>query len=202
MLRGSHATPDRVRRNHDQSAVAYDFDSLGKGFVGNGANLAHDTSLFRLADLTIVMQESLDPTDIPVRAFLISLAAALRSQIRLAHLLVVHQLLGVAFHGDAPGFEHIRTIGDRQGHIRVLFDQQHGNALIVQLANNGEDLFDEFRDRPIDGSSIRIVFGWLIRARPIASICCSPPESVPAFWLRRSFRRGNMSNTMARSSAM
>ena len=24
----------------------------------------------------------------------------------------------------------------------------------------------------------------------MASICCSPPESVPAGWLRRSFKRG------------
>ena len=33
-------------------------------------------------------------------------------------------------------------------------------------------------------------FGWLIRARDMASICCSPPERVPAICLRRSFRRG------------
>ena len=31
-------------------------------------------------------------------------------------------------------------------------------------------------DRPIDGSSIRISFGRAISARPIASICCSPPD--------------------------
>ena len=30
--------------------------------------------------------------------------------------------------------------------------------------------------RPIEGSSIRISFGRAISARPIASICCSPPE--------------------------
>ena len=28
-----------------------------------------------------------------------------------------------------------------------------------------------------------------------ASICCSPPESVPEIWRWRSFRRGNCSNT-------
>ena len=32
----------------------------------------------------------------------------------------------------------------------------------------------------MDGSSITISLGLLIRARPMASICCSPPESVPA----------------------
>ena len=39
---------------------------------------------------------------------------------------------------------------------------------------------------PIDGSSISSSFGWLISARPIATICCSPPESVPASCERRS----------------
>ena len=34
-------------------------------------------------------------------------------------------------------------------------------------------------------------FGRAISARPIATICCSPPDSVPAIWLRRSFTRGN-----------
>ncbi len=39
---------------------------------------------------------------------------------------------------------------------------------------------------PIEGSSISSSFGCDIRARPIATICCSPPESVPASWERRS----------------
>ncbi len=36
---------DGVRGNHNQPAIVHDFNSFGKGFVGNGANLAHDTSL-------------------------------------------------------------------------------------------------------------------------------------------------------------
>ena len=47
--------------------------------------------------------------------------------------------------------------------------------------------------RPIEGSSINSTLGSDIRARPMATICCSPPESVPAFWLNRSFTRGNIS---------
>ena len=35
-------------------------------------------------------------------------------------------------------------------------------------------------DRPIDGSSISSSRGRDISARPIATICCSPPERVPA----------------------
>ena len=41
-------------------------------------------------------------------------------------------------------------------------------------------------DRPIEGSSSMSSLGRLIMARPMASICCSPPENVPAGWLRRS----------------
>ena len=48
-------------------------------------------------------------------------------------------------------------------------------------------------DNPIDGSSSMSSLGRLIIARPMASICCSPPENVPAAWLLRSPRIGNRS---------
>ena len=48
-------------------------------------------------------------------------------------------------------------------------------------------------ERPIDGSSSMSSLGRLISARPMASICCSPPESVPAACLRRSPRIGKRS---------
>ena len=44
--------------------------------------------------------------------------------------------------------------------------------------------------RPREGSSIISSFGLAIMARPTASICCSPPDSVPASCHSRSFRRG------------
>ena len=39
------------------------------------------------------------------------------------------------------------------------------------------------------GSSSSSMRGWAIKARPMASICCSPPDRVPAAWSRRSARR-------------
>ena len=45
-------------------------------------------------------------------------------------------------------------------------------------------------ESPMEGSSITIILGWLIRALPMASICCSPPDRVPASWFLRSSRRG------------
>ena len=56
--------------------------------------------------------------------------------------------------------------------------------------------------RPIDGSSSSSSRGAAISARPIASICCSPPDSVPAFCVRRSFSRGNRSKTRSMSVAI
>ena len=54
--------------------------------------------------------------------------------------------------------------------------------------------------RPIDGSSSRSSFGRAISARPMAHICCSPPDSVPAFCVRRSKRRGKSSKTRSMSA--
>ena len=47
--------------------------------------------------------------------------------------------------------------------------------------------------RPIEGSSSMISLGPAIIARPMASICCSPPERVPPCWRIRSLRRGSRS---------
>ena len=62
--------------------------------------------------------------------------------------------------------------------------------------------FTNSGDRPSDGSSISSSFGSPIRPRPIDTIACSPPDSVPASWARRSCRRGNRSNTSSRRSRM
>ena len=39
-------------------------------------------------------------------------------------------------------------------------------------------------------------------ARATASICCSPPDIVPAFWVIRSRSRGNSSSTRSRSATI
>jgi hypothetical protein len=54
---------------------------------------------------------------------------------------------------------------------------------------------------PSDGSSNMMSRGRAISARPIASICCSPPESVPAAWRRRSASTGKWASTRSRSAA-
>ena len=52
--------------------------------------------------------------------------------------------------------------------------------------------------RPSDGSSNMLRRGCPIRQRPIASICGSPPDRVPAACRRRSASRGNRANTRSR----
>ena len=58
-----------------------------------------------------------------------------------------------------------------------------------------------FGARPIDGSSMQSSVGCVMSARPMASICCSPPDSVPASWERRSLSRGKRPKTRSSSSA-
>src|SRR5207249_1309109 len=55
---------------------------------------------------------------------------------------------------------------------------------------------------PRDGSSISKSLGRAMSARPMASICCSPPLSVPACWRRRSFRRGKRAKTRSTSCSI
>jgi len=33
------------------------------------------------------------------------------------------------FHHDAADFQHVSVVGDVQGHVGILLDQQHGHAL-------------------------------------------------------------------------
>src|SRR5262249_61232919 len=54
--------------------------------------------------------------------------------------------------------------------------------------------------RPSEGSSSSRSRGRPIKARAIASICCSPPESVPPRWCMRSLRRGNSANMRSTSA--
>jgi len=55
--------------------------------------------------------------------------------------------------------------------------------------------------RPIEGSSSMSRVGRAIRARAMASICCSPPESVPASWRLRWRSTGKSPYIFSRSSS-
>ncbi len=56
--------------------------------------------------------------------------------------------------------------------------------------------------RPSDSSSIIRSSGRVISAVPSASICCSPPERLPAIWLCRSASTGKRASTSSRASSV
>src|SRR5580658_440207 len=62
------------------------------------------------------------------------------------------------------------------------------------ILNNSAMIFGA---RPSEGSSSIKSLGWLTSARPMASICCSPPLMVPASCRRRSATRGNNCMTLS-----
>ena len=55
--------------------------------------------------------------------------------------------------------------------------------------------------KPREGSSSMRMVGWLIMARPIASICCSPPLKEPAFWFCRDLSTGKRSKAFVQGLA-
>ncbi|MNI83804.1 hypothetical protein D3C73_1406480 [compost metagenome] len=52
--------------------------------------------------------------------------------------------------------------------------------------------------RPSVASSRIISSGLVSNARPMATICCSPPERLPLRWEKRSARRGKVASTRSR----
>ena len=66
------------------------------------------------------------------------------------------------------------------------------SLLILAIVSNTSCA--SFGDRPSEASSISSSRGDAINPRATASICCSPPDSVPASCSRRSASRGKISN--------
>ena|SRR5436190_3661802 len=100
-----------------------------------------------------------------------------------------------------PHARHSRYLGphlvsDLQGKFDVLLDENDRETAFAKPSQNGGNLGDDLRGKtPSDGSSNKINRGLVIKARQIASICCSPPESEPASCRCRSARRGNAAQT-------
>src|SRR2546421_8278871 len=78
--------------------------------------------------------------------------------------------------------------------VRPTFSLSSPILVMVCDTNNG--------DSPTEGSSISNRRGDDISARAIASICCCPPDIVPASWPCRSPSAGNVSKASARLRLM
>jgi len=63
-----------------------------------------------------------------------------------------------------------------------LLDEQDGEAFLVELFRASMQRSIILGIKPSDSSSTSRSLGSDISARPIASICCSPPDSEAANW--------------------
>src|SRR5213593_690889 len=133
-------------------------------------------------------------------AVTLALPDAGQPEIELLDVLVVADRPGVAVEHDAPALHHVPVLGELERHRRVLLGERTATPssrlsrlTISKISPTSSGA------RPIEGSSSSISRGWAMSARPMASICCSPPEIYPAMTVRRCVSRGKYSYTRARS---
>src|SRR5436305_10054466 len=70
-------------------------------------------------------------------------ASALTAEIRLFDLRVVQKCLARIAEDDGASFQHIGSVCDFQGTVRVLFDEQNGDSLRVELGDDFENLHNK-----------------------------------------------------------
>ena len=81
---------------------------------------------------------------------------------------------------DAAGLQHVGAVGQAERGLHVLLDQEDGHARPVDLGQRVDDRRAPAAARcPSDGSSSMSSRGFVISARPTATICCWPPDSAP-----------------------
>ena len=120
------------------------------------------------------------------------------SQVGLADGGVVAEVIGVAGQDGFAGFEDVGAVGEVQRDVGVLLDDEHGHVFGgVELAEDPEDVLHDERGEPQRRFVQQQQLGRDMRARATASICCSPPERLPACCVRRS-RGGGTCRTSGR----
>ncbi|KMO24653.1 hypothetical protein VP06_33350, partial [Methylobacterium aquaticum] len=98
------------------------------------------------------------------------------AQIRRPHLRIVAQLRRRALEADAAILQHVGVVGDAMANCSTSSIVTCSSFSRRMMRNTSSTSFGA---RPIDGSSRSRISGRSIRARPMASICCSPPDRVP-----------------------
>ncbi len=73
--------------------------------------------------------------------------------------------------------DHVVAVGDADQRLDILVDQQDRLAVRLQPREAVPDFARISGARPSVASSRISRRGLVISARPMASICCSPPES-------------------------
>ena len=114
---------------------------------------------------------------------------------------VAAQLGARAGPDDAALLDDHVPVGEARQGVDVLVDDEDRLALALEPLQAGPDLGADQRRQPSVASSRISSFGLVISARPIASICCSPPESCAPRLARRSCSRGKSRRRARASSA-
>jgi hypothetical protein len=102
--------------------------------------------------------------------------------------------------GRCADLQDVALVGELERGAGVLLDQQDRRALLLQRLHRRHDALHHDRRQTHRGLVEHEQLGRLIIARPMASICCSPPEKVPAGCFERSPRIGKRSYAACRSS--
>src|SRR5262249_9175978 len=72
----------------------------------------------------------------------------LLAEVGLAHEIGAQQRGGRVLQHDAPGLDHVASVGDLQRHPRVLLDEQDRRALAVDVLHDAEDRLHQDRREP------------------------------------------------------
>ena len=118
--------------------------------------------------------------------FLVHVAA----QVGPLHVPVRQEVSADPSQDDPAGLEDVAAVRDAEGGPGVLLDEEDGAALGAGCPDVRKMSCTTSGASPMDGSSSMSSQGRAMSAPPMASICCSPPERVPASWRSRCRRTG------------
>ncbi len=93
---------------------------------------------------------------------------------------------------DAADVEHDDLLRDPRDDGEILLDEEHGRELGARSSAAATSVTSSGAS-PFVGSSTSRTGLSFRSARAIATICCWPPESVPARWPPRVFSSGKSS---------
>ena len=108
------------------------------------------------------------------------------------HVLALLQLGGRSFENDAAVAHHADAGGDLQRDGQLLLDQHHRHAALVDVADHVGDHFHDLGRQALGRLVDQHDLGLPSSERHMVSICCSPPDRLPARVPRRSFRRAEV----------
>ena len=99
--------------------------------------------------------------------------------------------LHIAFGDDFTDLKRVAVIRDTEGQVNVLLNKQDTDPLRPFHVFDGlPELLDDNGRQTERGFVRHKSFGAAIIPRAMATICCSPPDSVPAFCFSLSLSLG------------